>query len=385
MKLMLHRPDEEGQLSEYYQRAFESAVELFIVTAFLTVWDTSLKLNANCRSFRIITGRDFGITTKAACKQVMDWLPSRRKAQFMVADRIEGFHPKAVFWRESNGQSFAIVGSSNLTRAAFESNYEANVYFRLSEDQYLMAKKWVKSIETQSVVASEDWLSNYREAPRGRGRNTPNISGSNATTPVTSLVSFSLPHPRGMRRLIAERRDHLTAYQNHRDGLMRLFRQCAEGRISSAQFYDRLPTHWGQEIGDRLQGRGWEMRGKDSDFKVLSQSFVKIIDAAGEDRDDVVVEEIDRLADAAVPSRRAFLSEMLCLRFPADYPVVNKPVAKYLRDVKFRAPRGASEGVRYVHLAKTLRFSLLQNPTYPAQNLAELDAIIWKEYGEGDE
>ena len=76
---------------------------------------------------------------------------------------------------------------------------------------------------------------------------------------------------------------------------------------------------------------------------------------------------------------------MLCLQFPADYPVLNKPVAKYLSAVKFKAPRKASEGVRYVDLAKKLRFSLLQNPDYPAQNLAELDVIIWKEHGDDDE
>jgi hypothetical protein len=188
-----------------------------------------------------------------------------------------------------------------------------------------------------------------------------------------------------MRRLVDERRGQLTAYQSHRHGLMRLFRRCAEGRISSEQFYDRLPLYWGYEVGDRLQGKGWEMRGKDSDFVLLSQSFMKIVSTTDEDRDDIVVEEIDRLADAAVPSRRAFLSEMLCLRFPADYPVLNKPVAKYLAAVRFRAPRGASEGVRYIDLAKKLRFSLLENPSYPAKNLAELDAIIWKEYGEDSE
>jgi HKD family nuclease len=141
MKLMLHSPNEEGELSKYYQHAFNNSIELFIVTAFLTGWDATFKLNSDCRRFRIITGKDFGITTKAACKQVMAWLPPKRKAQFMVADRIEGFHPKGVFWREKTGQSFAIVGSSNLTRAAFESNYEANVYCRLSEDQYLIAKQ----------------------------------------------------------------------------------------------------------------------------------------------------------------------------------------------------------------------------------------------------
>jgi HKD family nuclease len=131
MSLILHTPENTGELSDIYHRAMANAVELFIVTAFLTEWDTSLKLNADCRKFRVIIGKDFGITRKAACTALMGWLPPTRKGQFMVADRISGFHPKVVFWKETNGRSFAIVGSSNLTRAAFETNYEANVNCRI--------------------------------------------------------------------------------------------------------------------------------------------------------------------------------------------------------------------------------------------------------------
>jgi HKD family nuclease len=116
MKLMLHSPDSDGELSGLYKRAFQNAIELFIVTAFLTEWDDSLKLNSDCRSFRLIIGKDFGITKKAACEKVMGWLPSKRKLQFMAANGIYGFHPKAVFWKEKTGRSFAIIGSSNLTR-----------------------------------------------------------------------------------------------------------------------------------------------------------------------------------------------------------------------------------------------------------------------------
>jgi hypothetical protein len=52
----------------------------------------------------------------------MRWLPPKPKAQFLVADQIDGFHPKAVFWKEENGKCFAIARSSDLTQAAFKSN-----------------------------------------------------------------------------------------------------------------------------------------------------------------------------------------------------------------------------------------------------------------------
>lgn len=122
-------------------------------------------------------------------------------------------------------------------------------------------------------------------------------------------------------------------------------------------------------------------QGKASDFRLLSQGFLRIVNAGADERDDVVVEEIDRLDKAqTVPARGAFLSEMLCLRFPELFPVINKPVEKYLKDVGFEPPPRASEGDRYRWRAQTLRSWLQQNPTHPAKNLAELDAVIWEKY-----
>jgi hypothetical protein len=76
---------------------------------------------------------------------------------------------------------------------------------------------------------------------------------------------------------------------------------------------------------------------------------------------------------------------MLSLRFPSEYPVLNEPVWRYLKDVKYKAPRKASEGARFIFLATTLRSSLLQNPDHPAKNLAELDTVIWLAYGKKKE
>src|SRR5260221_7751001 len=97
---------------------------------------------------------------------------------------------------------------------------------------------------------------------------------------------------------------------------MQLFRRCASGNTSSQEFYDQLPSYWGRDVGDRLQGKGWERQGSESNFHSLSKSFIRILDATDDDRDDVVVEEIDNLSEQHVATRKAFLSEMLCLRFP---------------------------------------------------------------------
>lgn len=376
MKMILHIPSEKGMLSDYYHLAFNESKELFIVSAYLTEWDETLELNNSCRGFRLIIGKDFGITRKAACEAVMKWLPAKRKSQFLVADLIDGFHPKAIFW--TDGEKFhAVVGSSNLTKAAFETNYEVNVYSRISHAEYESAKKWVKQIEKKCIVVSKDWLSEYAKRSKKVG------GGKDSTRDVLGkpLVALRLPNPRGREKQVIERRKQLKAYRTKRKGLIGLFKRCASGVISSSAFYEQLPNYWSYEIGNRLQGRGWERQGKSADFKLLSESYLRILDSQEDDRDDAVAEEIDNLADHKVQARKAFLSEMLCLEFPKEYPVLNDPVYKYLEHIKFEAPRGASEGAKYIDLAKKLRFSLIQNADHVAKNIAELDSVIWLAYG----
>jgi hypothetical protein len=379
MDLLLHAPSLPSNLSEHYENAFKNATELFVVTAYLTDWNSKLNLSPECRRFRVIIGRDFGITRKAACQEVMRWLPPHRKNQFLVADRIDGFHPKAVFWRDNKGECFALVGSSNLTRAAFETNYEANVFCKLSEADYIRGKKWVKEIERRSIVVSEDWLKRYTEA------NPARLSGAKRSgkgkQEIKPLIELKLPSPRRAGELVERRRKALAAYQRQRVLLEDLFRRCANKEVSSEKFYEDLSQHWSEEVGDRLQGKGWEIKGKHGNFQILSESFVNILDATDDDRDDVVREEIDRLRKKSIPMRGAFLSEMLCLRFPSEYPVLAKPIWEFLRDAEYKAPRGSSEGANFIFLAKTLRASLLHNPEHPAKNLAELDTVIWLAYG----
>lgn len=376
MTLFLHSPSQESKLADQYQEAFEEATELFIVSAYLTEWNETLKLGPKLETFRLIIGKDFGITRKEACFKVLKWLPPARKAQFLVADNIQGFHPKAVFWTSSDGRAYALIGSSNLTNAAFSKNYEANVALEISKEEYLHAKAWVRGIEDLSVVVSEDWLEKYVEGKQP----TPNQSPRAEEQP-TPTIPLTLEIPPDSEQLIAERREKLSKYLESQASLIELFRKCAEESISSGEFFENLPTIWNWDQGNRLQGNGWERRGKAANFQELATSFLRIFDAPEAERDDIVASELDALKIAGNPARRAFLSEMLCLAFPSRYPVLNKPVSKYLIAMKFKSPKRATEGARYIDLAKKLRSFLAQNPTFPAKSLAELDTLIWGVYG----
>lgn len=376
MSLLLHTSDKPSDLRKIYEMAFNEAAEIYVVSAYLTDWDGAVKPLTRGVRFRFIIGKDFGITRKDACRNVMRWLPAARKAEFLVADAITGFHPKAVIWKTVDEKSFILIGSSNLSKAAFERNVEANVFAPISQQEFEEAKEWVEWIADRSVPVSEDWLDQYVEARPNpvRGHKVAASSSAEKSSPI---VVFDLPLPERASERLSARREQLAAYERHREDLMRLFRKVANGRIDSARFFEELPRHWGFENGNRLQGLGWERTGKGADFQELAQSLLTIVDASAGERDDVVREEIDRLHDSGNPARRAFLSEMLCLRFPREYPVLNGPVREFLVRNRFGAPHKSSEGAKYVDLAKKLRAALRADPAFPAKNLAELDVLIW--------
>src|SRR2546430_1237814 len=138
LDLILHPVDVPTVLSltALYDRAISEAVELFIVSAYLTEWKPTESLAKDCEEMSFIVGTDFGITRKAACKAVLAWLPEAMKNDFLAADRISGFHPKLVLWKTKAGECHLVLGSSNLTQAAFSTNYEANVFSTIPKDQY---------------------------------------------------------------------------------------------------------------------------------------------------------------------------------------------------------------------------------------------------------
>ena len=368
-------PDETAAvLSRHYRDAFTKAVELYVVSAYLTNWEAPAPLPDTCKTFCIVVGSDFGITRKAACKAVASWLPARFRHRFLIADGIEGFHPKAIFWREADGTHYGLVGSSNLTRAAFSKNYEANVYTRLTRAQFDEVRAWMKTIETGTVQFSDEWLDDYEEARPPIARKPKKSAKSRSSVP-------SLPHVADAQALLVIRRKQMKSYAETREALERLVRKCADKGMTSKQFYDELPEVWGWDANSRLQGRGWERMGKGADFRNACKSFVRIMDADDHTRDDVVVSEIDRLHGLGVPVRRAFLSEMLCLRYPDLYPILNAPIEDFKKANGFRAARGSTEGSRYLALAAWLRATIAKQPRYPARDLAELDTLLWAVYG----
>lgn len=198
--------------------------------------------------------------------------------------------------------------------------------------------------------------------------------------------AYHLPLPaikvlKGYKPFLAQRRDQMLVFRKNKAKLEALFRVTSRARLwnesRNDDFYYTLCTLWNfGEDGSRFQGKGWERKGRSSDFRELSKSLVRVLDAPFAGRDRVVIQEINRLTLMKLSTRGALFSEMLCQFFPKHYYVLNAPVRNWFTNLDFAFPRGLSKGKHYVDSARLLRAALKRADDYPAENLAELDCII---------
>ncbi|OSR65085.1 hypothetical protein BV326_05445 [Pseudomonas syringae pv. actinidiae] len=383
MDLLLLPQSSRAELADVYRRALRNSTHLYIVSAYLTHWDIEENLGKQCETFTFIVGKDFGITRIAACKQVLTWLPEKWHEEFLVAEGIVGFHPKAVFWRELDGSCYALVGSSNLSKAAFSSNHEANGYSLISKKTFRAAEKWIENLAGSCVTLDANWLAGYQEAKQP---SKPKRQGRHNEDDDEAVFALALPNPRTLSNLnevLARRRAQMREFARYRSDLVKAFRAAADKKkwdtSDDTRFYDQLNGLWSHYRRNRFQGAGWERQGKSSNFQELARSVVRVLEATEMSRDRAVRLEIDRLDSAGIATRGALFSEMLCQFFPKRYYVLNGPIREWLQGTGVDTVRGASQGANYIRSARLLRVALSRAKTYPAKNLAELDAVIWRQ------
>lgn len=365
-KLFLHTKENESELLDFYQKAISEAIELYIVSAYLTEWNINTKLNPKIKpsKFRFVFGKDFGLSRKKAVKNVLDWLPSEFQEKFLVAEHIQGFHPKAIFWKNSNNEYYALIGSSNLTNAAFNSNCEANILTFLSEKQFLDVIKWISSIEKESKVVTQEWIDKYNQAIPLR---IEQLNMYEKT--LKDLLSYD-------EELISSRRKQLENYKIHRKELKKLISKCANGEISHENFYENLKEILKQGIS--FQPRfDWSRRGSRDNFKLLCQALDRIYKTKSDERDNIVEKEINNLQNKNISNRKALLSELLSLEYPNEYPLFNQPVRDFLKSLNRTIPK-STDGRTYIVTSQILRDIL--NDMDKIENLAELDVLIQSKY-----
>ncbi len=375
MSLILNPPKKPdgNPLRDVYKEAFGTAVELLIVSAYLTSWDKTIKLNSKCKELTVVIGKDFGITRKAACRDVLAWLPKDKKSDFLVAAEIEGFHPKLMAWVDAAGKRFVLLGSSNLTRAAFVKNYEANCRVEVPKKEFGQIRDWVYEIRTQSIPVSEGWLNKYSEA-----KPPPRQPKGNDYEPDPS-ADFKLPRTKNIEDEINARQLQVKQFRKIKRAMRDLIFACADGKIRSTSFYKRMMELWGNHPS-RFQWKGFERKGKSANWRETCRALKSILEKPSSTSlyalDNEVKWQIDKLHQAGNPTRGSWFSEMLCQFFPDRYPVLNNPVKAWLHHIDHHSPRGASEGAKYVDLAQKLRIAVRKNKNHPAKNMADADRAI---------
>jgi len=330
----------------------------------------------NYKSLNLFLAKILVCPKKNAIRKVLKWIPARLKFALMVAQNIQGFHPKAVFWKNDKNRCYALIGSSNLTHAAFNSNYEANILTEISEKEFINAKFWANQIAMKSIPVSEDWLEKYQEA---------GITYKKSTSSKSAMDTLFMEMPNYDKKLIEARREQMRNHQTVRKQLKKLIKQCADGKVDNNEFYVEFNKLWswenenrGNGVGNRFQDKTWTRKGKSSDFKKLCFAIQSVLDAPPTEKDNVVAKQIDWLKECGVSTRGSVFSEMLCQEYPDRYPVLNEPIKKFLKENKFKSAKGASEGSRYIDLSMKLRNLLTKQSEI--KNLAELDVLVQEKY-----
>jgi hypothetical protein len=305
--------------------------------------------------------------------------PGSKKASFYVADRIGGFHPKAIFWIDRNGRHHMIAGSSNLTEAAFSTNFEANLYSRINAREYEQMTEWLELIIDRSRPVDRKWLASYQEAEL-RGKRIFGPHRSEQDSPEYHHLSLTGDN---VANVLMKRRQQVKEFEKIRSRLAEVFEKGAVGKISCDEVCRKLLEMWRfPEI--RFQAPGWERRGVRSNWRLFSTGLSAVLSAKKDERDSIVGASIDEFAKEGLATRKALFSEMLCQFFPDQYPVLNSPIRRWIRIMKFRPARGATEGAAFVDLAQKMRSLLARGEIKVrgtrVKNLAELDSVVWASF-----
>src|SRR6202451_3467011 len=190
------------ELRDAYNLALAQAEVLYIASAYLTEWDTSYKLGKACRSVVFLVGTDFNLTRKEAMRNVLRWVPKHISFSFTAISSQSGnFHPKIVAWKSSRGKYRCIVGSSNLSKAAFSGNHEANVMMEISRMDFTRVCSWLDAVasDPSSSPIDKDWIEHhYTEA-----KISPK---SKKETGVLKIKHSVLPHGPSCARAVRKRR-----------------------------------------------------------------------------------------------------------------------------------------------------------------------------------
>jgi hypothetical protein len=339
-----------------------NADEIWWASAYLTNWPLSHKCipKKSCSLCNIVIGSDFGITRKTALTDLLNW--SKRTIANVFINESSGFHPKAIVWSKSN-KYFALIGSSNLSVAAWSTNTELNIMTEITKREYSNLTDWFKTkVIGDSDILDNTWIASYKESKRTRNKGRSAISEINLK--IQKLGKTDLSFPKSQQRV----------YVRNKNEFIRIVRLCANRKLSNSVFWQRM---WDLLDGSWYGSPIWRINCKQANWQQTCKCLVEIFNSDSSQRDRIVKESIDLLESSQNPSRGAWLSEILCHHYPYAYPLINKPVKKWIRKNNLAQITNIPNGNSYLKISRIMRKILIQNKNR-FNGLGEMDHAIWE-------
>jgi HKD family nuclease len=282
-----------GKSKDVLFEAITTADEIWWASAYLTSWPLAPNCipKSNCTSCNIVVGSDFGITRKAALLDLLKW--SKKAMSNVYINEMSGFHPKTILWK-SGKKYYALIGSSNLSVAAWSSNVELNAVIDITKEEYVNLTDWFQDyVISISPMLDAKWLKRYHESPRKSKPKTDAIDQINKRIKILGDVDLKIP------------RQQQKIYNKNKSKFEQLVKSCASAAISREKFYEKM---WILLYDSWYGSPVWRITCKKAIWEEACRKLVKIFSSPEPERDRVVKETIDSLGASDNPTRGAWLT-----------------------------------------------------------------------------
>lgn len=361
------------------KRACSKATRISLAAAFAKQSGWSLIgpcLEQSGAELRLIAGLDFCLTEPKLLESWNHLQSTREDVTAFLSDSSQAvFHPK-VLLVESPTKGFGIIGSGNLSHGGLQSNYECSVYI------------------TDPKVLSEinSWFCYICSEPAGA-----------VQLSAAHIDAYRAKYKKAAAALATVRKQQKTIEREiRREHLASMDRWQAAVRVARKYFSSqRFKNDWREwELGIRsirsvikapefhYSQRQWQeffeiwTLGhlipiyRDVAFREVTktQQGLRAL-ANAEDARGPLSELLNPGGRYHVPSVGLnVISKILAVNYPKTWPVYNGPVAAVLQEFRYKAPRGASRGEKYLAFAKLMRRFVKETG---AKNMLQLDPFFY--------
>ncbi len=350
-----------GKSKDILSEVIKSADEIWWASAYLTSWPltTNCIPKSSCTSCNIVVGSDFRISRKAALQDLHKW--SKKAKANVFINEASGFHPKTIFWKKGN-KYYALIGSSNLSVAAWSTNVELNVVINITNKEYRFLTKWFQDYVIAAwPMLDANWLEGYEESKHNGKPKTDPIKRIDERIKNLRVVELNTP------------RQQLRIYKKNKTKFEQLVKSCATAAINRDAFYE---TMWNLLYDSWYGTPSWCRSCKNAIWEEACRELVKIFDSPEVERDKYVKEAIDSLLASGNPTRGAWLTEILCHHYPYSYPLLNNPIKQWIKQNKISKTSNI-DGSTYIRISAIMR-NILKKNRDRFNNLGEMDHAIWE-------